>query len=323
MKLRLVAATGLALVLGGCGKSHDGCSADGARDAIAEIMRQKVERVALSDLRRNEATQTIGLDRVRAATAQITAALEDVRTDKSEFMSSKADCSGTLRLKIGTNVLNDAFSARQSAHMTPIDELAEASAIDHKGDSYAGPITYHVQPTDDGQKTIARLDDGATLFAFVAEVVASAAARPVLDQQHKAEMDAKAASDTALAQQRAATLNAAQVANKSAVQDLGRIWANIPLGDRQRLAPEQKAWIRKKDADCLVEAANATANVGVNPGVGVAAPIGAPVDPAAAAITRQVVRLVCDTRAQEQRARWLQQFAGMGGGFGGGENQPR
>ena len=64
------------------------------------------------------------------------------------------------------------------------------------------------------------------------------------------------------------------------------VWQGIPAESRARLLDLQKAWVRKKDADCRVEAASASA------------------DPT----ETQVARLKCDTRMQGERANWLRQY---------------
>lgn len=72
------------------------------------------------------------------------------------------------------------------------------------------------------------------------------------------------------------------------MQTIAAVWKSLSPGTRARLLPQQKAWIRKKDADCRVEAASAST------------------DPA----EMEVARLACATRAEQERTTWLQPYRG-------------
>ena len=318
VRLKMVMAGMTVLAIGACKPGSSVCSAEGASKAVADVVREQVQKSAVTTLRQPDGTMAVGFDALRNAVAQITATIEDVRTDHSES-SGKADCAGTLRIKFATPLLNDAFTARQNAHASSVEDLAASKNIDHKGDSYSVLVSYHVQPTDDGKKMFARVDDGATLFNFAGEVVASAAARGLIDNANRQAQAQQAQADAALAEQRAATLAAARAENQVAAQEINAAWGALSLPVRQKLLPLQKAWARKKDADCLVEAANANATAA--PAVG--SPVGParPVNPAADAATRDIAKITCDTKAQSERARWLDQFRNVDAGSIDG-NQP-
>lgn len=309
--LRVLACLAVVLVLSACNKKENGCSGDAARAAMTDIVHQQLERAALARSKNADGSRVIDLGKIRAAVQQVVVVLDDIRTDKSDSSSGKSDCTATLRLKFSTNVLNDAFSARQKLKANSVEDLADSKNIDHKADTYWSTATYHVQPTDDGQKVVAQLDDGATLFDFGAEVIVSSAALNLIDQAQQAEQAQKAQTDAALAEQRAANLAAARAENQLALQEIKQAWADLAPWQRQQILTLQRTWMRKKDADCLVEAANATASTN-----------GAPADPAATANDREIARLTCDTREEQARARGLAQLRQSDAGNGYAPNQP-
>ena len=71
-----------------------------------------------------------------------------------------------------------------------------------------------------------------------------------------------------------------------AIKAINAVWSAIPSETRSELAALQKAWVRKKNADCRIESLTAG---------------GSEVD-------IQVNQLNCDTRAQIDRTNWLRSY---------------
>lgn len=306
--LRVLACLAVVMALSACGKKESGCSSEAARAAMTDIVHQQLEKAAVAKSKSNDGSRGLDLGKIRSAVQQVVVVLDDIRTDKSDSATGKADCAATLRLKFPTTVLNDAFSARQKAKVNSVEDLADGKNIDHKDDTFWSTATYHVQPTDDRQKMVAQLDDGATLFDFGAEVIVSSAAQNLIDQAQQVEQAQQAQTNAALAEQRAASLAAARAENQLAVQEIKQAWASLAPSQRVQLLALQRTWARKKDADCLVEAANATANSTGDPGV--------------LANDREIARLTCDTREEQARSRELEQVRSADTGNGFTPNQP-
>jgi uncharacterized protein YecT (DUF1311 family) len=62
---------------------------------------------------------------------------------------------------------------------------------------------------------------------------------------------------------------------------------------RARLLPLERAWIRKKDADCAVESAAASIE----------------------SMAKETARLICDTRITKDRIGWLANYRDDGASF--------
>jgi len=133
------------------------------------------------------------------------------------------------------------------------------------------------------------------MFDFAAEVLASGLLRASTDDSQRAEAQAEAQQtaeqNAALGEQRAANLASAKTDNQLAVQTIGATWQALAGATRQRLLPQQRAWIAKKNADCKVEAAAAS------------------IDPN----DKEIARLNCDTRMTQERLPWLANFRDEGG----------
>ena len=133
------------------------------------------------------------------------------------------------------------------------------------------------------------------MFDFAAEVLASGLLRASTDDSQRAEAQAEAQQtaeqNAALDEQRAANLASAKTDNQLAVQTIGATWQALAGATRQRLLPQQRAWIAKKNADCKVEAAAAS------------------IDPN----DKEIARLNCDTRMTQERLPWLANFRDEGG----------
>jgi uncharacterized protein YecT (DUF1311 family) len=122
------------------------------------------------------------------------------------------------------------------------------------------------------------------------EVLASSLLHNILQQaaavQQQEQQEQQAQQSAALAEQKSANLNSAKTDNQLATQSILAVWRAIPAGTRAQLLAQQRAWARKKDADCRVEAASAST------------------DPN----EMEVARLNCDTRTTQERISFLQSY---------------
>ena len=71
-------------------------------------------------------------------------------------------------------------------------------------------------------------------------------------------------------------------------QTINEVWRAVPANIREQLLEMQRAWIRRKNADCRIESATVST------------------DPQ----EREAARLRCDTRVTNDRIRYLRQYAG-------------
>lgn len=285
----------VATFVGGCSVNTPvACTAESAQQPVIAIVKEQLEKSIADKVKRNDGTKVVGLSKIRAAIAQLVFAIEDIRTSKTDPNSTKRFCTGVLRVRFPADALADADKARQDASMNTVSDLADASDIERHADSFSTNIDFNVQPTDDGSKVFAETESGNNMVGFAAEVVASGLLRATVEdakrQQQQAIDQQNAAQTAALAEQQNANVASAKTDNQLAVQTIAAAWQALSPTIRSRLLPLQRAWIRKKDADCAVEAA------------------GASIEPS----EKEVARLRCDTRATQDRIGWLAQYRDEG-----------
>jgi uncharacterized protein YecT (DUF1311 family) len=289
MGFRLVSLCICLAVLAGCNKQPVECSAESAAEPVIAIVKEQLEREA-ANRSRQDGNQMVSKSKIRAALAELAITLEDVRTSREDPNSTKRFCEATLKMRFPAALIEDAEKAREAVGLNTVSEMADNLDIYRAADSFSAPIQFYVQPTDDGSKVFAETESGNSFFELGGEILASGLLRYNVEEQQALEANAQAsaaaAEEAALGEQRAANVNAAKVDNQLAVQTIAAVWKSIPSDVRMRLTPAQKAWIRKKDADCRVEAAAAST------------------EPS----EMEVARLNCDTRLQSDRTSWLTQF---------------
>ena len=106
-------------------------------------------------------------------------------------------------------------------------------------------------------------------------------------EQDRLEAERLAAETAAMTEANVAILEEAQAENKLAIETINAVWKAIPNETRSRLQPIQKAWIKKKDIMCRLEATSS----------------------ASSEEDLRVAQLKCDTREQNSRAESLRQYA--------------
>lgn len=282
--LRWVFLVGSALALQSCSTATPvACTADSAQEPVVEIVKQQLEKLMAAKTKRDNGTQAVGYSKIRAAIGQLVISIADIRTSKTDPNSTKRFCTGNLKIRFLADVLNGAEQARSAAGSNSISDLADSSDVERNADNFSTSVDFNVQPTDDGKKVFAEIESGNSMFGFAAEVLASELLRASIegakrDQQQAVDQQA-AAQGAALVEQRNATLAAAKTENQLAMQTVAAAWKGLQPSTRGRLLPLQRAWIRKKDADCAVEAAAAS------------------IEPT----EKETARLTCDTRITKDR----------------------
>jgi uncharacterized protein YecT (DUF1311 family) len=296
-KVQLVLASMLALGTAACNRNGTavGCTAESAQAPVVEIVREQLEKSISAKVRGDDGARTVSLSKIRAAIGQLVIAIDDIRTSKEDPNSTKRFCTGTLKVRFATDALADADRTRETAGLNTVSALADAADVERHADSFTTAIEFNVQPTDDGEKVFAETESGNNMFDFAAEVLASGLLRASTEnnqrEQAQAQAQQTAEQTVALGEQRAANLASAKTDNQLAVQTIGATWQALAAATRQRLLPQQRAWIAKKSADCKVEAASASIDLN----------------------DKEIARLNCDTRITQERLTWLGNFRDEGG----------
>lgn len=290
--LALGTCLGSIALLAACNSSGTAvaCTAESAQQPVVDIVKNELEKRVSRALRREGGASSSS--KIRAAIAELTIGLEDIRTSKVDPNSTKRFCAGTLGIRFPTKTLADADDARQAADLNSVSDMADAADVERNADRFSTDIEFNVQPTDAGDKVFAETESGNNMFEFAAELLSSSLLRAATEDSRRAEQQvteqAAVEQNAAVAEQRNANLASVRAENQLATQTINAVWKGIPAGMRGRLLPLQRAWVRKKTADCRVEAAAASTD---------------PTD-------RESARLACDTRLTGERVGYLNQFRG-------------
>ncbi|MCA6295824.1 MAG: DUF1311 domain-containing protein [Phenylobacterium sp.] len=275
---KFISAAALAALLSGCGVAGADCASEASQEVILSILREQVGKAAEADLEAEDGTRLAGSSRIGATVAELKMTLEDIRTTKKDPDSTKRFCAGTARIVAPLTMIQDADQTRKLLDMGDVDSLFEQAGLKRSADALSFDIEYSVQPTDKRDKIYGEVDGAGFQLTALGQLVGAHLARREIEgaTQAKAAQDAAAAAETArqvqAAQQADLDLSAAE--NKLAAQKINALWRALPDDTRSQLLELQRAWVRKKAADCDIEAAGASAE----------------------AVPREAARLRCDTR---------------------------
>lgn len=256
-QIRLLLVVVAALALGACGKTSTTCSDTDAKGALENAIRDSLEKIVLANARDDEGKLAIGGSKVRAAIADLKLVIENIRTTKEDPNSTKRFCTGNLKIVFGTEVFADAEKAREIAGLPDLTNAADTAGVDKGADYLTGDLDYSVQPTDDGTKIVAEFEDADAKLGVFGEVLAASLLRSNLENkqrldQENAAIAAKQEQD-AINAANSASIAQAELARKTADEGLTAVWRGLPSEVRQQLLPEQRIWIKRKDATCKVQ----------------------------------------------------------------------
>jgi uncharacterized protein YecT (DUF1311 family) len=281
----------LLLLLQGCGnKPSLECSNLDAQATAANVVRDQIAKFVANQTRSNNDGSSTSQSKIRATLAQLKIVFDDIRTAKTDPNSTKKFCSANLKIIVPLQIVEDADVMRADANIGTVAELADRRNIERQANTFIAPISYNVQPTDDGAKVFAEVEDAENAYNFFGELIASHLLRPAVANARISEQlaaaDQQREEAQGLVEQKQANVDQAKVENTLATQTINAAWQNLSANGRAALLPVQRAWIKKKSADCKVEAAAAS------------------IDP----MEREAVRLRCDSRATGERISFLQQY---------------
>ncbi|HEX4695745.1 lysozyme inhibitor LprI family protein [Sphingomonas sp.] len=288
---RHITVFGIAMLcLAGCQRQPVQCTAESAQSTVVDLVKEQLEKSVSGKVRNETGNRSVSLSKIRAAIAQLVIAVDDIRTSKEDPNSTKRFCTGTLKVRFPTEMIADADKARADAQLNTVADLADSNDIEQNADRFSASLDFNIQPTDDGSKVFAEAESGNNMFTFAGDVVAAGLMRSSIEDAQRQEQQAKdqqaAVENAALVEQRNANLESAKTDNQLAEQALTAVWRSLNPDTHGQLLPVQRTWIRKKDADCRVEAASAST------------------DPT----EMEIARLNCDTRVSQERTQWLQPY---------------
>jgi len=270
------------------------CASPDATSTTITVLKDALVKQVFSKLSNGDSQSAISKANVRAAVAQLAFSFEDLRTTRQDPNSTKRFCEGTLKVRFPAEYLTNAEDARSAAGVGTVTQLADANDVDREADTFSAKADYDVQPTDSGDKVFSETEVGSPLMNVVTEVLASSLLHNIVQsaaaQAQQQQQALQAQQTAALAEQKAANLNSAKTDDQLANQAILAVWRAVTPAARAQLLAQQRAWARKKDADCRVEAASAST------------------DPT----EMEVARLTCDGRVTQERIAYLQHYRDQG-----------
>lgn len=286
--LASVCLTGCDKVTGALGQTL-ACSSQAGHDTLISLVKEEVEKNVFGSSEEDYGT-AVSKSKVRAALEQVKFLLEDIRTTKEDPNSTKKFCNGTLKVVFPAEMLNDADKTREFKGWNNVTQFADNSSIEREANAFKIDVDFNVQPTDDGEKVYAEMEDAKTAPNFIGAIVGghlvTKAVQSVHQEQQQQEQLAEQQEQAALTEQKQATMGEAKAENDLSTQTINAIWSAIPSDQRDQLLPLQRAWIKKKSADCKVESASAS------------------IDPA----EKETARLRCEARMNNERSGQLRRF---------------
>lgn len=284
------------------------CNDEQSRQLVAEVLAKNLNQTGLAQIKTLITDQGIDLDLVRfkALVQQVKFELTDVRTNRAETATTKKFCQASLKVSIPANTINDANSARAIYQEMDLQKLAILSDLELTGANVSYELEYSVQPTDDGQKIYAEVQNADVPLEFVNQVILGALQKPLRlaerreaeqsEQQYALEEQQLAEEQAAIAIQQAAERQANQIAYQnlqqqeavqrlsSANNKLNAVWNSTNSRVRNQILAEQRIWLKKRDLECRLNSEDAQSEL------------------------REVARLRCEAEVTNQRVGVLQQM---------------
>lgn len=305
----VVAVSVLSFVIAGCSNSVKvECGGEATIAAVESMFQKELEKSVRNQLDAEGSLEGYDSAKLRTGTKKVKVTLEEVRTVRDDPDSSRQFCSARIMLKIPDNVIEAADNTRALAEMDNVKKLANQNRVERSGDKYGMELEYSIQPTDDGTKLIAETDGDSSLFIFLTELFASyllsdevrnnvIEAEKAVAAEEREKRLAEEELNGALQSEASANLGEAKVQYKMSMDRINAIWGAIPKSTRNGLLPLQRAWIKKKEAACRVEAAGSDEQTG----------------------NREANRLRCDVRLTDARSNQLERFVSYEDDYSAGE----
>ncbi|MEZ5692384.1 MAG: hypothetical protein R3D99_00750 [Altererythrobacter sp.] len=273
-KLLIAGLMPVLVLLGGCNMtSSSECGSPEAKELIDDLLKEELEYSIQNELDARKELGSYDATELENAVKRIKIALNDVRTSRDDPDSDRYSCRATLSLELPDVVEKKANEVRSMAEMGTVRELANRYKMKRRGGTYTTDFDYFIQPTDDGEKLFAEMDDDSPALSFLGETLASYLLADEIREEKIAEDMAKAEAErevreAELAEQQmeneakqafeaegAAALNSAQVQRKLASERINAVWTAMPVSFQKDLDSLHNAWVKEMKARCATEAA--------------------------------------------------------------------
>lgn len=258
--VRLIAVAGAALVLASCNRiGAVECNNTDGQAVISSLLSEQITQAARAQFGITLNVPPTNEAKIKAAVDQIKILIEDIRTTKKDEASSKRSCAATVKLVLPLSMIADAEKLHATYGIQSIPSMTDAVGLRRSADSYSYQLTYSVQPTDDKKKVYGEVEAFGPVANAIGVIIKAHVTLPLLEASQQTEAAAIQAQQALLDQQMKAQsqadLELATAENKLAVQAYSEVWKSLPDTVRAQNVEIQRAWAKKKTADCNIQAA--------------------------------------------------------------------
>ncbi len=280
----LIAMACLAVLAAGCNRTGAvECSSVDGQAVITSLMSDQILQATRDQLGASAPQPPVNESQVRAALSKIKMTIEDIRTTKKDQGSTRRTCAATVKLVLPLNMIADAERFHTANQLEPISTLTGAAGLRRSADSFTHELAYSVQPTDDKKKVYGEIEGFGPVASALGTLIAAHLVLPALEASQQSEAATAQAQQALLDQQtlaqNQADLELATAENKLAVQAYSEVWKSLPDETRAQNIGIQRAWAKKKTANCNIRAAETS------------------IDP----LVREAARLRCETEQTQAR----------------------
>jgi uncharacterized protein YecT (DUF1311 family) len=281
--------------LAACGQSDVSCDSAAARDVVIPLFQKQLETATRENVRSEDGERLASNSRVRATVGQARLELQDVRTSRKDPNSSKRFCEANLVFTATPETLAEMEKGRELGDTTTITELSDQHDVERNANAFKIPIEYTIQPTDDGKRVFAELENSDSAISFGSELISYQLLRPHFErmrveseraaaEERRMQTEQEQALAAAEAERNAAILQEAKAQQTLAGEAFDAVWLALDADTRDQLTEPQRAWARRRNAECTIESTNGTSG------------------------NREATRLVCLARWNRSRTNDLQRY---------------
>lgn len=164
------------------------CSSDDSKSTTLDLIKESMEKAVAERSKDEEGNSLATSSAIRAALSQIKMSIENIRTTKKDPNSTMQFCSGTLKVVYPIKVLKDADETREIAKLDSVSKLTDQYNIERNADYLTTDISYTIQPTDDGEKVFADVEDIDDKINVFSEILSSSMLNPMWKRIKKANI---------------------------------------------------------------------------------------------------------------------------------------
>jgi uncharacterized protein YecT (DUF1311 family) len=265
------------------------CGSEDTKSLAIRVLKDGIED-EIASARDENGSVIVARSKIRAALKDVEFVIKDIRTTRRDPDSSARFCTGVVSIRFAQDVLKDAEETSRLVSYVNLEQMAQDLGFDRSANAFTIEIDYNVQPTDDNEKIFVEVDNGDPIVSLGRDIISA----HLLHAQVTAESAIQAAEAKRLAQeqeaasqeQQTAILEEANAHRQLSEQSINAVWQALDPATRDELLQVQRAWIRRKTAECKLEGASESTDESA----------------------RRAATAYCEARMNNEREQWLREY---------------